>query len=175
MFGDKKRGTISTGLEIIIGLVFALFIIFTFIFIINNFESLFDQSKVICNNRADWSGITSLLDSLKERVPKSLVFYNDNCNLVSFSLDLGLQNHKILPDFEIQKNPKLCLCKVVDAKLCQPYRCYKFKNIDVVVDQDNKPFLFNSLKSNLPSIGSGDFRLPCACIINLFPALLKVR
>ncbi len=140
-----KRGALSTIQDLFIGLVFAALVIFIFVFISNNFLELFNQDKGSCDNKLQWNGVKDLVKNLDKGEVKSMIFINEKCNLVSFSFSLGLQNHPIQPDFEVAKDPQLCMCKV-DGENCKHYKCYKLTDVTAIVDENDKPFTTSELQ-----------------------------
>ncbi len=80
-----------------------------------------------CTNDKWWDdprGLKEILKEVDKGKYKEFMFYNENCNLVSFSFrqETPIQ-HPDAPTLE----PRLCLCNL-DGDLCDPYDCYKFKN-----------------------------------------------
>lgn len=139
-----KRGVagINISNELIIEIVAALFFIIILFFAWNSFASIMPKSGVQCLNTKWWDDKGGLKDMLKEvdkAGSKEFMFYNNDCNLVSFSFTQGPTKNKIEFPYPLPKEPQLCLCKIEasisEPDLCKPYDCYKFKNYDQINEE----------------------------------------
>ncbi|MBI2148742.1 hypothetical protein HYU23_03610 [Candidatus Woesearchaeota archaeon] len=140
----NKKATENIMLEILMGAVVGLIAVIIFIGIGKVYSSVFlSQQNVDCTNSKFWDSARGLRDVLKDVDSKGygeFTFYNNNCNLVSFT---STQENKIKYQYSIPNQPLLCLCSI-DDETCQPYACYKFKNFNRI---NAEQFTTQNLKS----------------------------
>ena len=132
----NNKGIMSWNLAAVISIIIASFVLlFIFIPFSSKFVNLLYHSKsqADCMNKAEWDKIEELSKKFDgDEIKKAeITFFNDNCNLVSFTASHGLQNHRISPTFNLGNQPLLCLCYVYDDS-CIKEACYKFNSIDSI-------------------------------------------
>ncbi|HLC58238.1 MAG TPA: hypothetical protein VJI68_00085 [Candidatus Nanoarchaeia archaeon] len=145
----NKRGQGYAG-YILLSLIIGAFAVFLVITALSTTSDLIPGTDVKCSNSKYWSeerGLHDLLENLdnNKETSESFLFINNDCKLVSFTLNQGFGN--ILLSTEQPREPLLCLCKIEressSEAVCEPNYCYKFKNFDSI---NNEQFSTEDLK-----------------------------
>jgi|GEM_PF-6183999 len=152
----SKKGVDDIVQNILLGAVIAIPIILAIMYASNTLGDILHKSStnVACTNAQWWEKPGNLRSILKnvdtDESKGEFFFYNDNCNLVSFSFTQGINE---IPYPGVQpRQPVICLCKIERELIsreptCKPYDCYTFKNIDEInheqlSTEDLKPYVF---------------------------------
>ncbi len=135
----NKKGSIDIQTYALFSLIVAVLLIIIIVLKAPIFSDILLPDKASCSNSKSWDGSNGLKEILKDLdsgAPSSqFLFYNNDCNIVSFSLR---QVGNEIPYPGVQpREATICLCDI-DRNIitgnveCDPYDCYKFKNFDEV-------------------------------------------
>ncbi len=145
MHKSNKKGSVSATLWITLGVIAALLLIIVFVFFADVFKALWFsligvKKDIECANDKDWNQIKEALKKLEsDETYSEVFFYNEGCNLASFTATQQMQNYEVKPTKLLTENPEICLCKV-DSDLCKPYDCYKLSKFSAVVGPKGSQF-----------------------------------
>lgn len=139
-----KRGELSIANNIIMGGIWALLVIGIILLATKSYAAIISPAgpSDLCMNSQWWDndrGVKSILKSLeKDETSGEILFFNDNCNVVSFSMSQGINS---IPYPGVQpRAPSLCLCYVDRSIIsgdvtCEPHSCYTFSKFDRINDK----------------------------------------
>ena len=135
----NKRADVKLGYIILITVGFAVVTVALYFTVLPNLLKIISSSpsKARCSNTDEWINVEKILKKFDagESVKLETPFYNNNCNLVSFTFSQNPATFKISSGgINLGIEPMLCLCNVVSDS-CIPDNCYVLKNFDSINGQ----------------------------------------
>lgn len=118
--------------SILISILAASFFIIIAIIVGKALYGAFATDDKKCQNYMEWEKFNTAFENLESNsIEETIFFYNENCNIVSFSPKINLQDNLIKPSFNPGNDPRVCLCKI-EENVCNPSKCYKFSDFEDV-------------------------------------------